>query len=156
MKKYVKDVGNYIMNVTKQGESECMLTTIAALSGVPLDDVRMIALAYSRRKTWLAVVGNHNLYWKTVKYTVKACGLSEQKIPINDLEYAKGNRRRKLPKKTEGSICTIANKAGGRLAHIDPFSNGIVWRTEEETPESFDDYKKRIKAMGVRVKGIWY
>ena len=133
-----------------------MLTTIAALSKVPLKDVRKIALNYARRKSWLTVCKNENdLYWRTVRFLIKACGLLEQKIPTNDIDYSRGNRRRKLPKGKEGSIITVGI-GWQKLSHIEPFSNGMIWGTQNDKPLSLEEYKEKLKAMDARVKGIWY
>lgn len=144
------------MNVNRQGESECMLTTISALSRVPIDEVRKMGLEFSGYKTWSDLTGpfHHKDFWRTVRYLRKKTGLLKQKIPTGSGEFSRGNKRKVLPEGKEGSITSEA--VIGKRAHIDPFSNGFVWGTFNEKPITLEEYRQNAAEKGDIITGIWH
>ena len=65
------------MKITKQGESECMLATISALSRVPLTKIRERALEIAKADNWAVVVQSANieLFWATVNKLKREFGV---------------------------------------------------------------------------------
>ena len=145
------------MNIQKQGENECMLSTISALSRVPYKDVLEMALEISGAKSWydVATDNNHMLYWKVVRELKKRCGLLKSKLPVSTKNMNKGNRRKMLPKNKEGSVVSLS-QGEESIAHIDPFSNGLVWGTYGEVPLTIEQYRFSLNIKGAKILGIWY
>ena len=151
---YAKAVESYTMKIVRQNLDECMLTTISALSRVPIVDVRKMAYELSQCESWKDVVVNHPLYWMTIKQLTKDVGLLDRKIPTCSRKFTKGNKRLYLPEGIEGSISSEASNY--EYAHIDPFSNGLIFSTYDESPVCLEVYRKHLTYKKCKITGIWY
>ena len=75
------------MKVEKQGESECLLATMAALRGVPLESVRKRAINIACTDSWQTLFKTNKkadaalVFWETIKILAK-----EINIPYNILQ----------------------------------------------------------------------
>lgn len=119
------------MKVERQRDEECMLVTIAALSGKPLADIRRMACKHARVNKWVDVLAT-NRYWTTVNYVVRQ--LRVRGIP-RILAYAP-----RAPQTLPSGRGSIAVMACG-VSHIMPFENGLLYDTDGNEPLTLKEYR---------------
>ena len=110
------------MHVEKQGAGECMLATLAALSGWPLPVVRRLAVDMTGR-SWNSVASDDTQdYWQTVPRLCRCLGLTAIPLPLPDSPRP-GQVTIRLPDRGRGWV-TVRD---GSRAHIMPWADGLVY-----------------------------
>ena len=122
------------MKVEKQGESECLLATMAALRGVPLESVRKRAINIACTDSWQTLFKNRSenrvvnqVFWGAIKILAK-----EMNIPYDILvnKGASGGTvpTPELPEGKKGAVSFMFKHQDTQiLYHICPFENGMVY-----------------------------
>lgn len=144
------------MRAYKQEPEECILATIASLSGVPLHVIRKKALKMANGVPWKQVVmsakqGNRHLYWNVQSTLAKELGLKGL-IPTSDRDM----RRPPISAMGDSSVqrgsIVISYLTS---AHIVPFEGSFVYDSGPGMKESIDEWLSRIREEGWVVYGVW-
>jgi hypothetical protein len=145
------------MKVERQGENECMLATLAALSGQPLAIVRRLALGHAGADCWARMLRERDRYWTAVDATaadlrmerfldaVKAAlreAQSDREARSDALAVLAGNAPPSLPAVGRGAVLAVSPRTG----HIMPWQDGLVFDPESEDPSvgiTLPEYRRR-------------
>ena len=125
------------MKVEQQGEYECMLAAIAALSSRPLAEVREVACIKAGVKAWSEIALIEDTVLPVLLYLMrrfKVRGLS--KVSVWKMEPPKDPRR--AVSKGQGSMTILEPR--GEFAHVLLFEDGLLYDPEHaDNPVLFDD-----------------
>lgn len=126
------------MTVERQGDSECMLATIAAVSMRPLAEVRAIACKHAGVRKWSRASGHK--FWDAVDYTARQIGgdaLAALVAPGRDKSLA-GASNVELPAVGRGIVrFGMKRKPGERTekaGHICAWQDGMLYDSAGDNP----------------------
>lgn len=131
------------MIVEKQNKGECLLSSVAAISGKTLAEVREIALMTSGKRDWSKVYGKD--FWNSV-YTMSSQFNSKTEKLIKELYYCAigskflitGSTIKTIPDNGKGIVTVRYNEY---FRHSMPFENGMVFDPESpEFPLTMDEW----------------
>ena len=109
-----------MLHVEKQGEGECMLATLAALSGWPLPVVRRLAADMTGQRSWDSVTSLD--FWHTVRLLSHCLGLTAIPRPLPS-GLLPGQVTIRLPDRGRGWV-RVRDES---LVHIMPWADGLVY-----------------------------
>lgn len=142
------------MRHQRQGEKECLLTTIAMLADCPLDRARRIAAIYAGSKQWNAT------NWPTTNYL---CAVLKVRLPTTEIHEGCraaiggiGNRSTfpaKLPE-GRGTILLWYAEAVPPHGHIVAYEDGIVYDPSEGNPMAYHVWREGAKWNGATLVRI--
>lgn len=130
------------MKVELQGDGECMLATIAALSNRPLAEVRKVACRAAGIEKWREVITPcWTPYWAAVTFVAEYFGGKTLLNLVGDWKGVSppGSVRclpksiSKLPKHGKGAVVMDMGQEED-TTHIMPWENGRIY--DPETPKS--------------------
>ena len=125
------------LNVERQGPSECMLATIAALQGRPLAQVRAEACRAARVDKWddLIYPPRTETYWQAIErvagpdlYPIVHCRYAATTVPTAG-EWA-------IPNSGRGVIVVTFRDT----SHIMPWENGLIYDPMDPHPVTLQDW----------------
>ncbi len=147
------------MKVERQGAQGCVLSTIAALSGVPLSRVESYAYGLLREpvlsKTIISGVPLSNLnfaqvtdpvcFWGLIAHTARTFEVPmEVLMPPNENKMAEMRHLTvHIPRRGKGAVTFSIKSHATEVRHICPFENGLVF-----DPEANDDERNGGETLG--------
>ena len=143
------------MKVEKQGRAECLLASMAALRGVPLESVRKRAIAIACTDRWETIATEKSivavrLFWHTIRILAEEMDIPFELTDNKDYQFtstgAFNTDYKVLPPNKKG-IISFALKYEGQLSfHACPFENERVFDPDTDTIREdglpLDDYIK--------------
>ena len=127
------------MKVERQGLNECMLATIAALQGRPLDHVRVEACRAARVDKWDDLIYPHpqvETYWQAIErvagpklYPIVHCRYTGAMVPSGE---------RTIPDVGRGVVVVIFDDS--TTFHIMPWENGLIYDPIDPHPVTLRDW----------------
>ena len=126
------------LKVEQQGTNECMLATIAALLGRPLDQVRAEACRAARVDKWGDLIYPHHQterYWQTVE-RVAGPGLYPIVYCRDGTMVPSGEKT--IPNVGRGVVVVIYDDPPA--AHIMPWANGVIYDPIDPHPVTLEDW----------------
>lgn len=123
--------------VERQGESECMLATIAALTGRTLAEIRSVACYRAGVRKWSSMTRGPKRYqyWATVRQMASeysadlVAAVAEHGYPVAERGVTESAH---VPAVGRGTVKT--QRMDRRVAHIMPFENGLIHDPTEADP----------------------
>lgn len=118
------------MKIERQIHHECMLTTIAALSGFEYQEIRDTAYILNKSKPWSVLVadGNPKEFWNVVKALCKIYGLSLHLVMPFGAESLTPGGDSSPDLSGMGSIFIIMlTKEDSRVSHIMPYEDNLIY-----------------------------
>lgn len=113
------------IRVERQGDCECALASLAAVSGKSLEEIRRRACQAAEAERWSDVCGVcGNLFWRSLTQVGRDLGLESfvEKWKIGGMTIGSNDR---IPKKGRGVIIIESPKY--RCAHAMPYQAGLVY-----------------------------
>lgn len=150
------------MRVELQRDHECLLATMAALSGASLEDVRVKACCLAGIEHWAEIRGKRDLFWSVVEQVAMALGgvnlwsmvgTNRGGVPGATVHTLVIHNMRKLPAKGRGTVSFRRRQRGGKVtSHIMPWKDGIIHDPEDpDTPMTLAEYRRRDRRFKLAV-----
>lgn len=144
------------MKVERQRDHECLLATMAALSGARLEDVRATACRLAGVENWVEIRGNLAVFWDVAEQVAMALGGANLWSMVGPGHTVRGmvpgatvtrlniRNMRRLPAKGRGTVSFRRRQRGGKVtSHIMPWKDGIIYDPENpDTPRTLTQYRK--------------
>lgn len=143
------------MKVELQRDHECLLATMAALSGARLEDVRATACRLAGVENWVEIRGNTAVFWDVAEQVAMALGgenlwsmvgrgAIRGTVPGATVTRLDIYNMRRLPVKGRGTVSfRRRSRSGKRTSHIMPWQDGLIHDPEDpDTPRTLSEYRR--------------
>lgn len=132
------------IRVERQGESECMLASIAAITGKPLADIRARACEIAKVDEWKDAFDTAGLFWSSIESLGRELGIGYM-MEATSARTGGIGQSKGIPKKGRGIIIITRGKGG----HAMPFQAGLIYdpnypktgQNLDATLENYPGYK---------------
>lgn len=152
------------MKVELQRDHECLLATMAALSGARLEDVRATACRLAGIETWTEIRGKTTLFWDVAEQVAMALGgvnlwsmvgrgAARGEVPGATVTRVETYNMRRLPVKGRGTVSFRRTRRGGKVtSHIMPWNDGMIHDPENpDTPMTLSEYRRRDRRFKLSI-----